>query len=190
MRSLFFYLLISVSFISSNCYIILSQDTNNRQLPPDTIITKAGNKIIGHIENKTKFEIIIRMNNNNTERVNHNIIKEIFYGNGTYENIEARSGKTTKDKIIGSVQNWTEVIIANEGSNLSGYTEKEEIEVKYVGTKLNTDNTSLERNCLVLLRKRAAALGGRVIKVTQKSIIREYGEFPYIIMKAKVYSIE
>lgn len=160
---------------------------------PDTIVKKSGVPIIGKVEGKTKFEVLIRMpGKRDLQRVNNSIIKEIRYGNGTIEIVEARTGQMSKEQVQGDKKgkDWTSILVANEGSDLSGYTEKGEIEVKYEATRMNMSNSELERNGVILLRKRAATMGGSVIKVTAKSITREYGAFPSITMKAMVYSTE
>jgi hypothetical protein len=158
---------------------------------PDTIIKKSGVIITGKIEGKNKFEVLIRIGNSaDVEKVNNSVIREIHYANGTIENVEAKTGKISKEQNAGNEINWTKILVANEGSNLSGYIEKGEIEVEYVANKINMNDSGLEYNGLVLLKKRAAAMNGKVIKVTGKNIIREYGSFPYIIMKAMVYGIE
>ncbi|MGC8824394.1 MAG: hypothetical protein ACP5PZ_07325 [Bacteroidales bacterium] len=160
---------------------------------PDTIIKKSGVPIIGKVEGKTKFEVLVRLPGaKDVQRVNNSVIKEIRYGNGTIEIVEARTGQMSKEQVQGKIKSkdWTGILVANEGSDLSGYTEKGEIEVKYEATRMNMSNSELERNGIILLRKRAATMGGSVIKITAKSIVREYGSFPSITMKALVYSTE
>lgn len=159
----------------------------------DTIVKKSGVTVIGKVEGKTKFEVLLRVPGmKDLQRVNNSVIKEIRYGNGTIEVVEAKTGQMSKEQIQGkqNSKDWTSILVANEGSDLSGYTEKGEIEVRYDATRINMSNSELERNAIVLLRKRAAAMGGSVIKVTGKNIVREYGSFPFITMKAMVYSVD
>jgi len=160
---------------------------------PDTIIKKSGVPIVGKVEGKTKFEVLIRVpGTKDVQRVNNSVIKEIRYGNGTIEIVEAKTGQMSKEQMQGKQKSkdWTSVLVANEGSDLSGFVEKGEVEIRYDATRMNMSNSELERNGIVLLRKRAASMGGSVIKVTGKSIVREYGSFPFITMKAMVYSTE
>lgn len=166
---------------------------SDQAIVPDTIIKKSGVPIVGKVEGKTKFEVLIRVpGTKDVQRVNNSVIKEIRYGNGTIEIVEAKTGQMSKEQIQGKQKSkdWTSVLVANENSDLSGFTEKGEIEVRYDATRINMSNSELERNGIILLRKRAASIGGSVIKVTSKNIVREYGSFPFITMKAMVYGTE
>lgn len=176
-------------YLSENAFC---QIQGNNSMPLyDTIIKKSGVSIVGYVKGRTKFEIIFKIpGEKEPKRINNDIIKEIRYGNGTIEVLETKSGKMTKEQVTYSEKDWTSVLVANEGSDLSGFREKGEIEIEYTATKINADNASLERNGIVLLRKKAASMGGKVIKVTYKYVIRQYGEFPSIQMKALVYGLD
>lgn len=174
-------------------FITLKSFTQNSNIPKayDTIIKKSGVKMIGHVKGKTKFEVLFELpSEKKNEKINNDIIKEIRYANGTVEVLDSKTGKMSKEQITYSERNWTSVIVANEGSDLSGFREKGEIEIEYTANKINADNTSLERNGIILLRKKAASMGGKVIKVTSKSITRQYREYPSIQMRALVYTVE
>jgi len=178
-------------------YLALATDVMSAQsdqaVAPDTIIKKSGVPIVGRVEGKTQFEVLVRIpGSKDLQRVNNSVIKEIRYGNGTIEIVEAKTGQMSKEQMQGKKKgkDWTDVLVANEGSDLSGFTEKGEIEVRYDATRMNMSNSELERNGIILLRKKAASMGGSVIKVTSKNITREYGSFPSITMKAMVYGTE
>ncbi len=183
---------ISILFLGLNFSLgAFCQETEDSSQPFDTIIKKSGVRIVGYVKGKTKFEIIFEIpGQKDPQRINNDIIKEIRYGNGTIEVLEAKSGKMTKEQLTYSEKDWTSVLVANEGSDLSGFREKGEIQIEYTATKINADNASLERNGIVLLRKKAASIGGKVIKVTSKHVTRQYGEFPSIQMKAMVYGVD
>ncbi|MCX7986838.1 MAG: hypothetical protein N2662_07855 [Bacteroidales bacterium] len=191
MRTLYILKVLLAIMCLQNSFYLTAQQSQTQA--PDTIIKKSGVPIIGKIEGKTKFEVLIRIEGEkDIQRINNSVIKEIHYGNGKIEIIEAKTGQMSKEQIQGKTKtkDWTSILVANDGSDLSGFIEKGEIEVRYDATRINMSNSELERNGIVLLRKRAASMGGSVIKVTSKNITREYGSFPFITMKAMVYSTE
>ncbi len=185
-----FYLLIILIY-TLNINLNQIYGTNQSTNVPDTIIKKSGVPLIGKVEKKTKFEVYFKLlGNREAIRINNEIIKEIRYGNGKIEVLEAKTGQMGKEQVQGKTSDWSRIIVANEGSNLSGFNEKGEIEVEYTATRINMSNSELIRNGEILLKKRAASMKGNVIKITSKNITREYGAFPFIKMKAMVYSVE
>jgi len=180
------FLISSLIFYSSNIYPLpFFQNKENY----DTIVKKSGVKIEAKIVKRNKFEIIyLQKGSKNYEKISNDVVKEIRFSNGKIELIGSKAGKLTKEQA--DKFKWSDIIVANDDTDLSGLVNKGEIECEYIGNSLIADDGSLERNCIILLKKKASSMQGHVIKVTSKKIIREYGEYPRIIMKADMYVVE
>lgn len=155
----------------------------------DTIIKKSGGKMRVKIEGKNLFEILFKMPGQKiTKKMSTSSIREIRYANGKIEVLDNNPEKRPKDWIppVSEVE-YSKITIAKDESEIGTLIEMGKLEAIYESKKMMTENSFLEKNALIILRKKAVALKATTILVTFKEITRQYGEYPSITMKATAY---
>jgi len=155
----------------------------------DTIIKKTGGKMKVKVEGKNLFEILFKMPGQKiTKKMSTSSIREIRYANGKIEVLDNNPEKRPKDWIppVSEVE-YSKIIIAKDESATNSLIEMGDLEAIYESKKMMTENSFLEKNALIILRKKAVALKATTILVTFKEVTRQYGEFPFITMKATAY---
>jgi hypothetical protein len=155
----------------------------------DTIIKKSGGRMKVKIEGKNLFEILFKYPGQKiTKKMSTSSIKEIRYANGKIEIIDTSPEKRPKDwvPVVAEVE-YSKIEIAKDASNVANLVEMGEVEAYYMSRKMMAENSFLEKNALIILRKKAVTLKATTILVTYKDIVRQYGEFPSIAMKATAY---
>ena len=94
---------------------------------------------------------------------------------------------TKKEFPLDAENNWTYIeIIYDKSPEMSGWKNVGPLAVRFTGD-FKTSGDDLEKNCLIILKKKAVRLNADIIHITEKKIFREYGELPKIEMRAVAY---
>ena len=83
-----------------------------------------------------------------------------------------------------SGNNWEEVSLLLKPVDAGGAKNLGEIDARFEGDQLNASSEYLEKNALIILRKKALHLGANAIYITGKNEYRAFGDLPYISLKA------
>ena len=131
--------------------------------------------------------------NTKLERISKDEVSQIFYSDGkrdiyflpdTLTEEAESSGLLVKEE-----KDWTTIeVIENEEEIDASYMFIEKIQSFYEADRINANTKFLEKNAIIILKRRAASLGGSTIVLTDKDVSRAYGELPKIRLTAKVYS--
>jgi hypothetical protein len=156
----------------------------------DKFVKKTGVFFYGTFVSKNLYEI-------NYKKPGENIVKKvstadfsrIYHRNGKIDIIDYNPQKNSKNWVVqNSEQEWQRVKIVAEEDKVAGMTEKGEIEAEYIAKKLNnSDNELLEKNAIIVLKKKAFSLKANYVLVKTKNIERNYGEMPSIKMTGIAY---
>ncbi len=156
----------------------------------DKIYTTAGDTMLVTVIDQNVFEVIFNYPlNKDRKKINKQNVRQIDYANGKTEEFD---GSTLQDPEPSPVvkrvaQDWEKVEVVKNTEGLENAKNLGKIESKYQGEKFNTTSEYLERNALVILKKRAMRMGANVICVSDKNEYRAYGELPSITIKAVAY---
>lgn len=159
----------------------------------DTIVKKTGGKMKVKITGKNVHEVTFFMPGEKKEkRLSTGFIKELHYADGRVDLIDNTPEKiTAKDAILLIPESeWKKVEVAKSEIEVKDLVEKEVIEAEAEGKKYTTADSFLERNAIVILRKKAVNLKATKILVIDKIVTREYGELPKMRVIAKAYAKE
>ncbi|HOT14077.1 MAG TPA: hypothetical protein PK252_04880 [Bacteroidales bacterium] len=170
--------------------VISEQTTSERY---DTIVKKTGGKMKVKITGKNVHEVTFFMPGEKKEkRLSTGYIKELRYADGRIDLIDNTPEKiTAKDPILLIPESeWKKVEVAKSEIEVKDLVEKEVIEAEAEGKKYTTTDSFLEKNAIVILRKKAVNLNATKILVIDKIVTREYGEFPKMKVIAKAYANE
>lgn len=158
----------------------------------DKITKKNGDVLIVKIINKNIYEVEYKIPGEvNSKKLNKNNIKEIKYANGKVEVLDNNPEKKQKDwAVVASENEWSKIKVVYNASDVTGMVEKGQIDSEFEAKKMNTEDETLERTAIVVLKKKAFALKASTILITEKTFDRQYGELPAIKMKATAYGNE
>lgn len=156
----------------------------------DKIFTTAGDTMHVTVIDQNVFEIIFNYPlNKGREKINKQNVRQIEYANGKTEEFDgsALPGPEPSSAIKLVAQDWEKVEVVKNTEGLENAKNLGKIESRYQGERFNTTSGYLERNALVILKKRAMRMGANVICITDKNEYRAYGELPFINIQAVAY---
>ena len=146
---------------------------------------------------KTISEKNVRFNyplNSEIQEINRKDISQIIYADGrhdffAYPDTLIEVSKSSS-AIVQTIKDWEKVQTTNNEEDINeNFKLIEQIEAFYEADRINASTKFLEKNATIILRRKAAAIGGSMILITDKKSSRVYGELPKIEMKAKVYTL-
>ncbi|MCG8699929.1 MAG: hypothetical protein MI922_17880 [Bacteroidales bacterium] len=125
------------------------------------------------------------------ERMKRNKVSQIIYTDGKRDFFALPDTSIQdKDAFQRTEKDWEKVVILeNEVDITDNYEFLEEVEVFYEANRLNANSKYLEKNVSIILRRKAASVGGNAVLIIDKKTSRPYADLPKINMKAKVYSL-
>lgn len=131
--------------------------------------------------------------NSQLEKISKDDVSQIYYSDGTRDIYSLPVTLTEQAESSGIIakkeKDWTSIaVIENEEEIDASYQFIQNIQSNYEADKINANTKFLEKNATIILKRRAASLGGSAIIITDKEVIRAYGELPRIILSASVYS--
>jgi hypothetical protein len=159
----------------------------------DTIVKKTGGKMKVRITGKNVHEVTFIIPGEKKEKkLSTGYIKELRYADGRVDLIDNTPEKiTAKDvNLMIPESEWKKVEVAKSEIEVKDLVEKEVIEAEAEGKKYTTTDSFLEKNAIVILRKKAVNLKATKILVIDKIVTREYGEYPKMKVIAKAYAKE
>ncbi len=83
---------------------------------------------------------------------------------------------------------WEEVDTTHNAEKILGMNKLESINAKYESGKMRANAEYLEKNALIILRKKAANLGADLILITGKQLHTAYGDLPSIELEGVAYT--
>jgi hypothetical protein len=167
-----------------------SEESDSTGAQLDKIIRKNGTIIYATVISKNLYEVQYKLKSSKLiKKLSTANIKEIQYADGKTDLIDNRLDKKPKDWVTQkSEKDWDKVQIAYEEIAVAGMTNKGPVETVFEAKKLTADNELLERSALIVLKKKAYALGCSAILIKNKSFKREYGELPSVTVTADAYA--
>jgi hypothetical protein len=165
-------------------------DTPDDTIGMDKIVRRNGDALFGKVIGKNIYEIQYKRKRDNVIRkVSTSNVKEIIYANGKVDLIDNNPEKKSKDWISVAAENdWAKIQVFSEASQVEGATEIGEIEAEYVAKKMDAQNDLLEKNIIITLKKKALTMKANAVLIIDKKFERNYGELPFITVKAVAYS--
>ncbi len=156
----------------------------------DKVITRKNENLFVKITENNIFDIHFTYPLNTIENVmEKSQIKKIIFSDGTAEVVagEAEIKKEGDTLIIVDEKDWEKVDTTSLAENVFGLTDKGEISILYEADKFNMPSDLMEKNALIILRKRTARLKAHMILIEDIQFQRAYGELPYVEIKGKAF---
>lgn len=162
----------------------------------DRIITIDNKLIIANILKVGSGDIsFIYPLNTVQNEISRDLVNYVIYEDGKkeiftrIEEKEIHDGETNKSfLIVKEKKAWEEVSATYDKEETAGMTEIEEVVVEFQSNKMRATSDYLEKNALIILRKKAANVGGELVLITNKQINKAYGDLPSIEMEGIAYS--
>ena len=156
----------------------------------DKIFTTAGDTMYVTVIDQNVFEVIFNYPlNKDKKKINKKNVRQIDYANGKTEEFDGTAmpdpEPSTAVKLV--AQDWEKIEVVKSTEGLENAKNLGKIESRYQGERFNTTSEYLERNAMVILKKRALRMGANLICITDKNEYRAYGELPYITINAVAY---
>ena len=156
----------------------------------DKIVKKTGAFFYVNYVGKNLYEISYKKPGENIiQKISTADVSRVYHANGKVDIVDNNPDKNPKDWVVkASEKEWQRVRVVYEEDKVAGMAEKGEIEAEFVAKKLNnSDNELLEKNAIIVLKKKAFSLKANYVLVKSKNIERNYGEMPSIKMTGKAY---
>lgn len=157
----------------------------------DKIVTRKWKQYVVKIQHIDPINITYTFPlNNEPMTIAKSEVAQIFYADGRKDIFVTPDEDEMEDNQgidVRELDAWEKIVVLESDSSLAGLEFIEHIDIRYEGNKLNMNNEKLERNALIILRKKAANREGTHMYVTGKQANRAYGELPYMDMEADVY---
>lgn len=111
-------------------------------------------------------------------------IHQIIYSSEKIEKFNPLTDKFIDEK---ESINWENVEVLKDEFQTDTLIEISNFEALYESTKMKISTNQLEKNVLVILKKKTANVGGKYLFITDKIIHKAYGDLPSIEMFGKAY---
>ena len=133
--------------------------------------------------------------NSGIEKISRDEVGQILYSDGKRDIYYLPDSVTKQAEVSGAMvqqeKDWEKVTITDNEADIDAssiFIEK--IKSVYEADRFNASTKFLEKNATIILKRRAASLGGDIILLEDKDISRPYGELPKITLKGSVYRKE
>lgn len=186
----------------SCAYLMLSSLSNydSRAIAAfDKILTYDHEVVISKIQNITPgFVLFLYPFNTELQALNRNDISQIQYSDGTIDIFLPLTDKAGFNKevvdtariIIRSRRDWEKVTLTDNSEDITGLIEKGKVIASYQADYENAENEYLEKNALIILRKKAANLNAPFVLLINKNFHKGYGDPPSIELEGILYNYE
>jgi|SRR4030042_1644767 len=132
--------------------------------------------------------------NTRIETINRQKVSQILYADNRidlftpFEEEKKELLPVQEDRLIVYRRELWEKIFTTENINdVSGLTKIGPVSSGFEADQINSDNHYLEKNGMIILKKRAARLQADVVFITNKSVHRGYGDYPTIKIEGIAY---
>lgn len=162
----------------------------------DQIITIDNKVIIAQVTNIGLNQVYYRYPLNTIQNtISREMINCIIHKNGRkeiftlIEKEEAQKKNADESFIITREKKlWEEVDTTHNADKIQGMNKLENISAKYESSRMRANAEYLEKNALIILRKKAANIGADLVLITNKQIHTAYGDLPSVEMEGVAYS--
>lgn len=162
----------------------------------DQIITIDNKVITAHVTNIGLNQVYFRYPLNTIQNsISREMINCIIHKNGRKEIFtlveKEEAPNLNADEsfiIVREKKQWEEVDTTHNADQILGMNKLENISAKYESGKMRANAEYLEKNALIILRKKAANMGADLILITSKQMHAAYGDLPSIEMEGVAYS--
>jgi hypothetical protein len=158
----------------------------------DKIFTVRGETLVAKVKTTNVYELIYTWPLNTIEqKMPRAEILEVVYADGRKESFRPKPGQSVEESkdwaVVITEKDWERVMTAYNDSDITGLAELGKVTARYDASKINATTEYLEKNALIILKKRAARLGSNIVFVTDKKEYRAYGELPSIEITGTAY---
>jgi hypothetical protein len=193
---------LSADSIMSHTYLILSSQANfdSRIVKEyDKILTYSHKVYIVKVQNITpSLVLFLYPCNTDLNSINRNEISQIQYADGSIDIFLPLTDKSefsnevvdTARIIIRNRRDWEKVTLTDKSEDISGMIEMGKISANFQADFVNAQNDYLEKNAVIILRKKAANLNAPVVLLVNKNFHKAYGDPPSVELEGILYSYE
>ncbi|MBN2349321.1 MAG: hypothetical protein JXJ22_10810 [Bacteroidales bacterium] len=162
----------------------------------DKIVTFEKELYIVKIQNITPSEIIFRYPLNTfISKIHRTKVSQILYANGKidlFKPIEIINDTDTllpdERIIVKEIKDWKKVIVVYSETDVPyDLVEKGIISARYESSKIKATGEFLEKNGMIIIRKKAANIEADYLLITNKNIHKAYGDLPFIELEGIAY---
>lgn len=160
----------------------------------DSIVKMNLETHIVHIISKNDHDVTFTYPLNSVPfRMDLDLIHKIVYANKETEFIQELPKKQeVVDKIeiidFRELKDWEKVSHTENPDDVAGMFETGELYAKYESPRIRADNDYLEKNALIILKKRAVRQKADIALISKKEVHRAYGDLPYMEIWGTGYS--
>jgi hypothetical protein len=146
----------------------------------DTIIMISGKKVLSSVQGVSSTKITyIPFGKTEVKEVERKQVHKIKYKNGRVESFNSLAMQMVAEG------DWKTIIITDKKSEVEGFVVLGEVDAK--SSARVRDAKSAQRSAEIILKKKAANMGGLVILVTKRESKGGYGEVPSHKVEGVVY---
>ncbi len=132
--------------------------------------------------------------NTNVESVNREKVSQIIYANGNidlfvpFDEVNKDSLNYIDDRlIVHHHKSWESITVTENEKEMAEMVEIGPVNSVFVADRVQATNTFLEKNGLIILRRRAANLEADCILITKKTFSKGYGAYPSVKLEGTAY---
>lgn len=161
----------------------------------DKIITFDNEVFFVRVQHITLVDVnFIYPLNSVVESVEREKVSQIIYANGNidlfipFDEAHKDSLNYVDDRLIVRHRKaWESVQVTEDKSDLAGLIEVGPVNAVYDSDRMRVDNDFLEKNGLIILKRRAANLDADYVFVIKKTFNKGYGSFPSVSIEGIAY---
>lgn len=162
----------------------------------DKLVTIDNKVIIARITSVKPTEInFIYPLNTIQNSIDRDLVNYVIHNNGTKEVFTLVETKESDNEEVEEnfllekeKKKWEEIVATYLEQEIEGMTEIESLLVEFQSNKMRASNEYLEKNALIILRKKTANVGGEIVLITEKKINKAYGDLPSIEMSGIAFT--
>lgn len=134
--------------------------------------------------------------NPQTQIVRREKVSQILYADGRHEIFKPlirhneSDSMFLKDVRIKDPKKWQKVTVVYNEDEIPMLFELGEVFAEYRSYKINASTEYLEKNAIIILKKKVANMNGTCVLVTEKKTRRPYGDSPFIRIEGRAFGEE
>ncbi|MFO7655869.1 MAG: hypothetical protein R6W78_02275 [Bacteroidales bacterium] len=161
----------------------------------DKIITFDNEVLIGKVQHITFTEVrFLYPFNTKVESINRYKVSQILYADNRidlftpYDEEKKELLPVQEDRLIVYRREiWEKIVITEDEYEVAGFTLLGPVSAAYDADQVKCSNDYLEKNVMIILKKRAARLEADYILITNKSFHKGYGDPPSVKIEGVAY---
>ncbi|MBN2610615.1 MAG: hypothetical protein JXB00_03585 [Bacteroidales bacterium] len=164
----------------------------------DKIITFDNEVLVGKVQHITLTEVrFLYPFNTKVEIINREKVSQILYADNRidlftpYDEEQKELLPVQEDRLIVYRREiWEKITITEDEYEVAGFTLLGPVSAVYDADQFKCTNEYLEKNGMIILKKRAAKLEADYILITNKSFHKGYGDPPSVKIEGLAYKID